>query len=329
VVSGFWCAPEQPGKPGVYEFNSELMDMKVAAWRSYGFRPPVVIHVNAEGVYAKHTGSRPGSHLKGVKPPPPEYGEELTRMCRAIEAERVKRGWPEFLYYPVDEPSTNPDAIAFMIETLKAVRNAGVKTYVTADPSREGFAPLKPYVDVWCTQPFLPAREVILADKAARKVDYWCYPNHVNGENDHTPVNGARMTYGFGFWRSGFTTLIPWIYRADVGNTWNYLDGSAMDFFNRTEHNGRPIPVAMWEAYREGYDDYRYIYTLKKLIAKASSGSAKAQAAAKAAQADMDYVWNQIRVQAKYKYDDLWAPREADAYRWLIARHILSLRELE
>lgn len=329
VTSGFWCEPEQAGKPGVFKFNSDLMDMKVAAWRRYGFKPPVVVSVNAEGVYAKHAAQRPGSHLKGVKRPPPEYGEELTRMCKAIEAERVKRGWPEFLYYPVDEPSVDADAIAFMVETLKAVRNAGVKTYVTADPDNEGFAPLKPYVDVWCTQPFLPSRDVILADEAARKVDYWCYPNHVNGENDHTPVNGARMTYGFGFWRSGFTTLIPWIYRADIGNPWNYLDGSAMDFFNRTEDSGRPIPVAMWEAYREGYDDYRYVYTLQKLILKVGAGNAKAQKAAKEAQADLDFIWKQIRVQAKYKHDDLWAPREADACRWLVAQHILKLREME
>lgn len=329
VTTGLWCEPEKPGKPGIFNFNSDLMEMKVAAWRRHGFKPPFVLSVNAEGIYAKHVGQRPGSHLKGVKIPPPEYGEELTRMCRAIEAERITRGWPEFLYYPVDEPSINPDAIAFMVETLKAVRNAGVKTYVTADPANESFAPLKPYVDVWCTQPFLPSRDIILADKAARKVDYWCYPNHVNGENDHTPVNGARMTYGFGFWRSGFTTLIPWIYRADIGNPWNYLDGSAMDFFNRTEDNGRPIPVAMWEAYREGYDDYRYIYTLKKMISKAEAAGKKAQTAAKEAEADLDYIWNQIRVQAKYKHDNLWSPRETDAYRWLIAQHIMKLYETE
>ena len=42
-----------------------------------------------------------------------------------------------------------------------------------------------------------------------------------------------------------------------------------MDFFNRHEPEGTPIPVAMWEAYREGYDDYRYVYTREQLIAEA------------------------------------------------------------
>jgi hypothetical protein len=287
----------------------------------------VVIHVSAGTIYTNLTKESLGSHISNAKAPPPEYGVQLTEMCRQIEAERVKRGWPEFLYYPIDEPGTSADAIAFMTATLKAVKAAGVKTYVTADPTKEGFAPLKPYIDVWCTQPFLPLREEILKDKAARKVDYWCYPNHVNGENDHTTVNGARMTYGFGFWRSGFTTLIPWIYRSNNGNPWNYLDGTSSDFFNRTEDNGRPIPVQMWEAYREGYDDYRYIYTLQTLIERAKKQGGKPARAAVSAQKDLEYCWNQIRVQPKYKWDDLWEPREGDVYRWVVANAILKLQE--
>ena len=149
----------------------------------------------------------------------------------------------------------------------------------------------------------------------------------MNGENDHTTVNGARMTYGFGFWRSGFTTLIPWIYRSNNGNPWNYLDGTSSDFFNRTEDSGRPIPVQMWEAYREGYDDYRYIYTLQTLIARAKKQGGRPARAAADAQKDLEYCWNQIRVQPKYKWDNLWEPRESDVYRWVVANAILKLQE--
>jgi len=324
VVTSLWSPPE---KDGQFVFNFDLLQMKIDRWRKYDFKFPLVMGLNAGGVYRKYTGEDIGSHGANVKLPPPEYGAELTRMVKAIEAERVKRGWPEFLYYPVDEPSASPNIIAFMIETLKAVQAAGVRTYVTADPSREGYAPLRPYIDVWCTQPFLPSREEILKDEAARKVDYWCYPNHVNGENDHTTVNGARVTYGFGFWRSGFTTLIPWIYRADAGNPWNYLDGTSSDFFNRTEDSGRPIPVAMWEAYREGYDDYRYVYTLKQMVEAAKKQGGKAGRVADQAQKDLETVWLALRVQAKYKYDDLWEPREVDVYRWIVADAILKLQD--
>lgn len=326
VTTSLWAPPARPETPDQFNFNFDLFQKKLDLWRKYGFQGPIVVSVNAGGVYRKYAGKELGSHIADAAAPPPEYGAELTRMCRAIETERQKRGWPEFLYYPIDEPGTSPGAIAFMTETLKAVRAAGVKTYVTADPTNDGFAPLKPYIDVWCTQPFAPTRDEILKDRAARKVDYWCYPNHVNGENDHTPVNGARMTYGFGFWRSGFTALIPWIYRANVGDPWNYLSGRSSDFFNRTEDSGRPIPVAQWEAYREGYDDYRYVYTCEQLIAQGMKQGGKAGAAAKAARQTLDWVWNQIRVQPKYKYDDLWAPREGDVYRWLVAEQILKLQ---
>jgi len=324
VTTSLWSPAE---KDGQFVFNFDLMQMKIDRWKKAGFRFPLVMGINSGGVYSKYVKEPVGSHNTGIKMPPPEYGAELTRMVQAIEAERTKRGWPEFLYYPVDEPSATPDSIAFMVETLKACRAAGVRTYVTADPTLEGFAPLIPYIDVWCTQPFLPTRENIVKDEAARKVDYWCYPNHVNGENDHTTVNGARVTYGFGFWRSGFTTLIPWIYRAEVGNPWNYLDGSMSDFFNRTEDNGKPIPVEMWEAYREGYDDYRYVYTAKQMIEAAKKQGGKAAAAADAAQKDLEYVWNALRIQPKYKYDDLWGPEEFDAYRWVIAQQIMELQE--
>ncbi len=248
VVLSLWCPPAN--KDGKFDIQWDTLTEEMALWKKHGFVGPIALEFNASGVYAKYTHASFGSHMHGVKEPPEEFSREITAMVRAIEAGRKERGWPEFLYYPIDEPSTDPASVAFMVKVLKACKDAGVRTYVTADPTHEGFEPLRPWVDVWCTQPFAPDRETILADMKARKVEYWCYPNHVNGENDHTPVTGSRMTYGFGFWRSGFLTLIPWIYQANIGDPWNYLDGSSMDFFNRSEPDGTPIPVAMWEAYR-------------------------------------------------------------------------------
>ena len=200
----------------------------------------------------------------------------------------------------------------------------GVRTYVTADPSHEQFEPLRPFVDVWCCQPFSLSRETIQADMKKRGVEYWCYPNHVAGENDHTTVAGARMTYGFGFWRSGFRALTPWIYQSISGNQWNYLDGASMDFFNRTADDGSPIPVAMWEAYREGIDDGRYLTTLDRWIARAKEAGLTIPVMH--AEADRMLVWDSIGVQPKYKYDDLWASESFDVYRWILAQQILRLQ---
>ena len=313
---------------GNFKVDWDLMAAKIELWRKHGFRGPIVTSISCGAVYYKYMKESPGSHLHAVKDPPPEFARELTALVKYIEGERRKRGWPEFLYYPIDEPGTHPASVRFMVTVLKACKEAGVRTYVTADPTHEQFAPMRPYVDVWCTQPFAPDRQTILADMKARNVEYWCYPNHVNGENNHTPVAGARMTYGFGFWRSGFRTLIPWIYSSSTGDPFNYLDGPSMDFFNRSEPDGTPIPVAMWEAYREGYDDYRYIYTLRQLIAQAKrSPRPAAKKAAAEAEKELQFVWDSIRVQAKYKHDDLWTPTEFDVNRWLIAQQILAVRQ--
>jgi len=312
-------------KDGKFAFNYELLGKKIDLFEQHGFRPPIVMGFNVGEIYRKHTGESFGSHLRGVKAPPPEFAAEVTAAVAEIERERKARGWPEFLYYPIDEPSTDAASVEFMVTVLQACRAVpGIRTYVTADPTHEAFEPMRPFIDLWCTQPFAPDRETVLADSAARGVEYWCYPNHISGENDHTPVAGARMTYGFGFWRSGFRTLVPWIYQSSNGDPFNYLDGRYMDFFCRHEPDGTPIPVAMWEAFREGYDDYRYIYTLQQLIEQTRQAGKAAQA--DTAQQELDYVWSAIRVQPKYKYDDLWGYEEFDAYRWVIAQQIMELQ---
>ncbi len=324
VVMSAWV--READAEGNFTADWRVLQAKLDMAARHGFTPPYVVSINTGGVYRKYMQESFGGHLRGVKMPPAEFFAEITRMTAFIESERGKNGWPDFLYYPVDEPSQTPESVQFMTELLKAVQAAGVKTYVTADPTYAAFDPMRPYVDVWCTQPFSPDRETVLRDSAERGVQYWCYPNHVNGENDHTPVAGARMTYGFGFWRSGFKVLIPWIYQSSTGDPFNYLDGPYMDFFNRSEDDGTPIPVAMWEAYREGYDDYRYVYTLETLI-KAARVAGKTEAADEAA-AELRYVWDAIVVQPKYKHDDLWPDAEFDVYRWIIARQILKLQEL-
>ena len=101
-----------------------------------------------------------------------------------------------------------------------------------------------------------------------------------------------------------------------------------MDFFNRQEPDGTPMTVALWEAYREGYDDYRYIHTLEELIKEANeSEKPSIKGLADTADHELKSIWTAIRVQVKCKNDDLWSPAEYDVYRWLIAQQIMTLQE--
>ncbi|MGB2821760.1 MAG: hypothetical protein WBF17_12315, partial [Phycisphaerae bacterium] len=314
-------------KSGRWIMDFDSLGAKIDLARRHGFDKPIICHIPTPVVWAKHMTGSMGSHLRLVKELPPKgFFDDMTAMVKAIEAGRRRRQWPELLYYPIDEPGRGEAPIRLMVEVLKAIKRAGgVRTYVTADPAHEAFAPMRPYVDVWCCQPFSLTRDEVLADMQKRGVEYWCYPNHVAGENDHTPVAGARMTYGFGLWRSGFRALTPWIYQAVVSDQWNYLDGSAMDFFNRTADDGSPIPCMLWEAYREGIDDMRYVTTLQRWIERAREAGLRRQA--DEADAELKFVWDSIDVQEKYKYDGLWEPETFDVYRWIIAKQIMKLQE--
>lgn len=310
-----------------WQFQFDWLQRDIDLARSVGFDKPIVCSFPCGALYHKYMKAGMGSHLAQVQMPPDAFFEELTDMVRTIEAEARRRQWPELLYYPVDEPSVSPLSVAFMTRVLAAIKRVpGVRTYVTADPEHEQFAPMRPHLDVWCCQPFSLGRDAILKDMQERGVEYWCYPNHISGENDHTPTLGARMTYGFGFWQSGYRALIPWIYQYTSGDQWNYLDGSSQDFFNRTADDGAPIPVVLWEAYREGIDDHRYVHTLQNQIARVKAAGHLEQAAS--AQSVLDKILASMNVQTKYKNDGMWAPEAFNAWRWLVAEQILELQVL-
>jgi hypothetical protein len=325
-----WSGPaDANGEFESLEESFENLNQQVAEARRSGFHPPYMVYIAVEGSYRKYTGEDLRSHLQGVKMPPEAFFTEISALVRTIEAERVKRGWPDFYYQPYDEPSQDPQIVAFMARLCQAVQQGGGKVYVTASPERPAYQPMKPFVNVWCTQTFLPNYATVTADMQARDVQYWCYPNDVSGELEHTIVPGARMTYGFGFWRSGFRRLIPWMYQYNSGDPYNYLDGRTADFLVRSEPDGRPVPTAAWEAFREGYDDMRYVYTLKQAIAQAqTSGSPAAKAEATQAQRTLEAAWQAIPVLPQYRFTGFWSPDEMDVYRWQIASRLERLTRL-
>jgi len=326
------CWTEAADEEGEFRYLDESLgriEAQLEIAGRYGFRGPYVLGMSIETIYEKYMGESLRSHLAGVKMPPEPFFAEVMALTRAIEAERKRRGLPEFLYQPFDEPGSEPETTAFMTRVFQAVKAPGVRTYTTASPEKPAYQAFKPYVDVWCTQTFIPDHDAVVADIEARGTEYWCYPNDISGENDHTPVAGARMTYGFGFWRSGFIRLIPWIYQYVGGDPSNGLDGRMMDFMVRNEPDGTPIPNALWEGFREGYDDMRYIYTLSQLIAQAkASSSAEARQEAEAAQQVLDETWRAIPVLPQYQYSGFWSPEEMDVRRWLIAERAERLAQL-
>ena len=74
--------------------------------------------------------------------------------------------------------------------------------------------------------------------------------------------------------------------------------------------------------------DRRYVYTLKQLVDRCKGRGGRAAELAADAEKELQFVWDSIEVQEKYKYDGLWSGADFDAYRWLLASKILALQEM-
>ncbi len=278
----------------------------------------------------KYTGADAPKHYALKSPPPPEFYAKVTALVQAFAADWKTRGLPEIIYGPLDEVDSS--AWEFGSCTYQAVKAAGVRTFATKDPKASDAMHYRPYLDVWVSQPFsVPYGEVI----KDQRYSYWCYPNHVACEQRVPEImcKGGRMTYGFGFWRSGYVGLVPWIWRWDMGQSGSRhyldLDGGGRSISgcgNKIGADGKVIPAVYWECFREGYDDGRYLYTLQQAIAEREQSPDPACAkAVTQAKALLQETWNAVVPQDRYLADGMWPSVDFNLQRWRLALAIDSL----
>ena len=305
--------------------NPEDLDRLV----QMGFKGPMpMTGGNAiERIYQDTTpGGERRSHWRINKMPPPEFYEKVTELFKAFEAARKARGWPEFVCCPIDEVASTHSE--FGAKVYAAVRAARVRTYITKNPLASDAAPYRPHVDVWCSQPYsMPYEKIIAQDR----YEYWSYPNHNAGEIKDRRVmcKGGRMTYGFGFWRSGYTTLVPWHWSWTPGDDqFDYLRGSRSGCGQRLTDDGEVIPAIYWECFREGYDDARYLYTLQQaLFQREGSREPECRRAVEDAKELLQAMWDSIDVQQKYLAEGMWPSEEFNTRRWVLAKAIEQLEQ--
>jgi hypothetical protein len=303
--------------------HADELDRMLAA----GLKGPAPVTADAviARIYRDTTpGGKRESHWRVDPLPPPEFYTRVTELFRAFEAERKAKGWPEFICCPIDE--VDPSRKEFGAGVYAAVKAAGMRTYATKDPIGADAADYAPHLDVWCSQPYSMSYERILAQD---RYEYWCYPNHNAGEikDRQTMCKGGRMTYGYGLWRSGYTTLIPWHWSwPSEPDPFDYLRGRFSGCGQRVDDDGEVIPAVYWACFREGYDDARYIYTLQQAIVQreASKNPACLAAVAEGKQL-LDETWDAVRVQPRYLADGMWPSEEFNAVRWRLAAQTARL----
>lgn len=306
----------EDGKRMVLAEAGEL-DRMLAA----GLKGPVP--VTADGAIARiYHDTTPGgkreNHWRISPLPPPVFYERVTELFRAFEAERKAKGWPEFICCPIDE--VDPSCKEFGVKVYAAVKAAGLRTYATKDPVGADAKDYAPQLDIWCSQPYSVPYERIVTQNGH---EFWCYPNHNAGEikDRRTMCQGGRMTYGFGLWRSGYTTLIPWHWCWTAGpDPFDYLRGRHSGCGQRVDDDGEVIPAVYWECFREGYDDARYVYTLQQaIVERERSTNSTCLAAVAEGRRLLQETWDAIHVQPRYLADGMWPSEEFEAVRWRLA----------
>lgn len=299
-------------------FNVEFDGRQIDAMLLAGLKGPVpvmMLGANAQLLYDKYKIVYHEIRREEVKFPEAFY-EDVTRLTRKLEQQRQRKGWPEFIYAPFDE--IKQQHLDIGVKSYQALKQAGVKTFITKDPTVSSLAKKRydPYVDIWCSQPFsLPP-----AQAALQKNGIWSYPNHIAGEIRQPEVMtaGGRMTYGYGLWKSGYSTLIPWIWhgRNKNGSPFDYMSGEACLAGNVVGADGKFYPAVYWTCFREGRDDLRYIYTLMQTVYdKQNCDDRKCRQLCDEAQSFLEKVWKALPAEPMYLYRNSWTAQDYPAVR--------------
>ncbi len=339
-------------------WDYDLMEREFAAMRDYGFTRSPVYHMAYNGtekryyfpdlekwvalmeknnmtgpipvlggggtwIAEQYYGAKFGSHIRVLTPPREEFYAEVIRMCEQLkkDVDALPKGTPELIFGPLDE--TSPEATEYGTRIYKAFHDAGLTTYTTKEPSDPTFLAYDDVVDIYASQVFNPTYEEI---QKRHKREYWCYPNHNSYERKDMVImcKGGRMTYGFGFWRSGFDLLIPWIWRANNPNHFDLNTSSGANIIH--PETGEVIMTTYWECFREGISDLRYLYTLENYVIQREGGTdEKLNAEIKESRALLQEIWDSVVIQEKYLNKDLWESTRFDEYRERLAKQIVAL----
>ena len=280
-------------------------DKNIEAMMKLGFKGPMPVCGGIWSFYTTYVpGGKIGKHWHISKQPPNDkVYKAITAAFANLKKRVAAKGWPEMVVCPMDEVS--PSTKEFASKVLLAIRKAGVKTYTTKDPTAADAAAFRKIdaVYAWCSQPFGYTYDKVMADK---KHEYWIYPNHNAGEIKNRVVmqKGGRMTYGYGLWKSGYSTVIPWHWRwlPNREDQFDYLRGRPYSGCGaRMDENQQIIPAVYWECFREGRDDLRYLYTLETaLVQREGSGDKQCERLVADAKNLLREIWKSIPPEKKY-----------------------------
>jgi hypothetical protein len=233
---------------------------------------------------------------------PDELRAGVVAVARAV-VEETKDIPAEWYFYGVDE-ATGKNTYA--IQEYECWRQGGAKTYATI-PHPESLDESAEYLTAAC----LMTPRVCTNWKARTTrercaeagTEFWWYGTgtYVNPAPQEGGMLPNRYGTGCFFWKTGARAAVSWTFCRPQGDVFNDFDGSGefeeggpkdpaivyphlLKPDDWSTYQG-PIPTIAWESLREGVDDFKYLYKLKKLI-DVANGSTDESIRSLAAEAD-------------------------------------------
>jgi len=260
---------------------------------------------------------------------PPAFDEALTDVVRVMDREVRKAGVDQTIYYIWDEASGDNERL-MVIRTANVIRrvvknplvycNLSPTTYYGYDKPELALAP---HCNVWWVYNRFADEE---REREAKRGTIMLGAFGHKGRPEH-----ARAGSGYLMWRSRQGGANMWGYDIWRGSYSTQLDGPFYGDACQVYPTTPITPRLSWEAVRQGLYDFRYLLTLRDMIARAKTpGQAEAAAAA---QVWLDELWEYIDPNKLFPpamnvppdcslWDD---PSQYQKHRRRIADHILRL----
>jgi hypothetical protein len=213
--------------------------------------------------------------------------KNLKAECEAFERElkAIEAAYPgvEIIVNFNDEVTiSTPKWQAFVLQTeFYAGLKTGRPVYITASlehVGKMGALAHKPEIVNWSIastrrMPGLDISEALDAwAERAEAVGYptnWCYNNEPATQ---APGVFTRLASGYWLWASPFEMHLPWgysVYQNDPFDPFDNVSRTDLGFAFPEKKDGKwtVVGTIKWEAWRDGYDDLRWIATLEEALA--------------------------------------------------------------
>ena len=257
-----------------------------------------------------------------------EWNDAMVALLESSAACVRSNGWPQrVLYTLIDEPANSRELTDATINLGKLVREKtpGLRSAVTLH--KPVLAQIGPCTDVCIMQVGSVDEEVIRTLERMGK-EFWVY----NGGSFGDSYLRDRLFAGFYAYRTGAKGVVQFAYMWPKGpDAYDDFKGDrgAGIFYAYPSPEGPSDTVGL-EGWRDGVNDYRYLYTLRKAVDAALAGADETRR--RAAQAAWDET---ATVLATFPLDGVGAPQARltkegakvlDVWRSAIAERIIQLQ---